>query len=208
MIKFLLDKGADVNAADEDGKIPLHRAMSTKNDYDTARLLIENGADLANVAVGNITPLHTIFNDTIGNVLGRGPCVGNVGPDSEGMSITHFLAWSSRTTAQTFKHGRACDTAFLWIEDSFGRNCLDFAASKGNLDILACLLAKVSPLHMNAVDHGGRTAVHYAARTSRMIGSCGYSLRAELTSMLKTQILKESYTTPQERGHWKLFSAS
>ena len=171
LIRLLLDEGADVNAADEDGETPLHRAMSTKNNYDTARLLIENGADLANIAVGNRTPFHTIFNDTIRTVLSRGDYIEDIGPDSEGMSITHFLAWSSQTTAESFERGRARDTVDLWSADSHGRTCLHYAASKGNVDVLTCLLVKASPLELEAADNCGRTAVHYAARSSRTMAA-------------------------------------
>ena len=136
----LIEAGADVNTPDEDGETPLHRALSLESNYDVARLLIENGADLANCAAGGRTPLHAIFNDTIGKVLMEGDWVEDVLPDSEGMSITHFLAWSSKTTLETFERGRARDTLDIWSTDASGRTCLHYAASRGNVDILTYLL--------------------------------------------------------------------
>ena len=66
--------------------------MSLENNYAVARLLIGRGADLADVAVGDRTPLHAVSNDTMGRVLTSGDMVEYVGLDSDGMSLAHFLA--------------------------------------------------------------------------------------------------------------------
>ncbi len=92
LIRLLIQAGGDVSAQDEDGETPLHWAMSRKGSYEVARLLIENGADLANNTVDMRTPLHTFFNDTVETVLLRDDWVEDTLPDSQGMSITHFLA--------------------------------------------------------------------------------------------------------------------
>lgn len=168
LVKFLIDQGADVNAADEDGETPLHRATSLKNNYAVARLLIGSGADLANVTIDNRTPLHAIFNNTMGRVLTSGDMVEDVGPDRDGMSIAHFLAWSSQTTPEVFERGRARDTTDLWSADSSGRTCLHYVASRGNLELLQYLLDRAPPSVIHRLDDDGQTVVHYAVRSSRM----------------------------------------
>ena len=71
LVRLLIEHGADVDAADEDGETLLHRAISLKNNYVIAKLLIQKGADLANVAVGNRTSLHAIINNKMGRILPR-----------------------------------------------------------------------------------------------------------------------------------------
>ena len=56
VIKLLLKQGADVNAKDEDGCTPLHRA-SNKGFPEIVKLLIKNGADV-NATDKDWTPLH------------------------------------------------------------------------------------------------------------------------------------------------------
>ena len=113
LVRFLIEHAAGVNAADEDGETPLHRAISLKIHYVIAKPLIQKGADLANVAVGNRMPLHVIFNNMMRRILTSRDMVEDVGPDSDGMSVVYFLAWSRQTTHEVFECGVASDTADL-----------------------------------------------------------------------------------------------
>ena len=44
-MQLLVDKGAEVNKADDDGLTPLHRS-ARKGNVDMVSLLVANGADL------------------------------------------------------------------------------------------------------------------------------------------------------------------
>ncbi|KAL8692370.1 MAG: hypothetical protein Q9218_002589 [Villophora microphyllina] len=176
LVRFLIGAGADVNASDEDGDTPLHRATSRRDNSEVARLLIEHGADLASVAVGNRTALHSIFNNTIGKILNSDNVLSEMGPDSEAMSITHYLAWSRHTTPEDFQRGRALDTVEVWAADKFGRTCLHYAALKGNVSLLPHLLKQASPVELEVQDVHGMTSLHCAARSSRAIEVMGLLL--------------------------------
>ena len=170
LVRLLIQEGADVNAQDEDGESPLHGAMAKSDNYDVARTLIENGAELSSRAVDGKTPFHNIFNDTISHVLMKDDWLENMQPDSEAMSITHFLAWSSKSTLKIFQQGHLYDDADLLSADNFGRTCLHFAASRGNLEVLSYLVKQVSREDLEKKDIQGRTPFHYAAESSRAAG--------------------------------------
>ena len=167
LIRLLIREGGDVNAQNEDGHTPLHWAMNRGGNYEATRLLIENGADLANHAVDGRTPLHTYFNDTVEKVLLRDDWIEETLPNSEGMSIAHFLAWSSKSTPGLFERSLAYTSTELWHVDGFGRTCLHFAASRGNINILEYLLERSSVREVRRKDYEGRTALHYAAQNKR-----------------------------------------
>lgn len=170
LTRLLIREGADVNAQDEDGESPLHAAMAKSGNYDVARTLIEHGADLSSRAVDGKIPFHNIFNDTIGTVLIRDEWLEHMHPDAEGMSISHYLAWSSRSSPQTFERGRLCDEAELMAVDALGRNCLHFAASRGNLGVLSLLVSRVGVDDVEKRDANGRTPLQYAGGSSRGVG--------------------------------------
>ncbi|KAL8724981.1 MAG: hypothetical protein Q9181_006585 [Wetmoreana brouardii] len=168
LLRLLIQEGADVNAPDEDGESPLHFALAFEDNYDAARLLIENGADLANKTIDNRTPLHTFFTNTISQVMMKSDWIEETLADSEGMSITHFIAWSSRSTTTDFQCGRSHDMIDMWTTDSWGRTCLHFAASRGNLTVLEYLLEQAPPYEVRRTDLQGLTPLHYAVRSSRV----------------------------------------
>ena len=170
LVCLLIQEGADVNAQDEDGESPLHGAIARSDNYDVARTLIENGAELSSRAIDGKTPLHNIFNNTMSDVLMRDDWLENMQPDSEAMSITHFLAWSSKSTVKILQRGHLYDDADLLSTDNLGRTCLHFAASRGNLAVLSYLVKQVSPEDLEKKDIRGRTPFHYAAESSRAAG--------------------------------------
>ena len=46
VVKILIENGADINAPDYLGKIPLHYAASDNNNAEVVKILIENGANI------------------------------------------------------------------------------------------------------------------------------------------------------------------
>ena len=57
IVQMLLDKDADVNAADTIGRRPLHVAVEHGQDA-VAKILLQNRAHASSLAHGNTTPLH------------------------------------------------------------------------------------------------------------------------------------------------------
>ena len=178
MVAMLIREGADINAVNEDGETPLHGAMATRRNYDTARLLIENGADLSNRAIDGRTPLHNIFSDTVGQVLMRDNAwVEETIADSLGLSITHYLVWSSQSTVEVLQRCRRSDMVDLQALDTYGRSHIHLAASRGNLDVLSYLLNLAPPGKVNEKDRRGCTPLHYLAQSSRAPATMDLLLR-------------------------------
>ena len=177
LLRFLIQEGSGINIPDEDGEVPLHGALAFEDNYNTARLLIESGADLANQAADSKTPLHTNFNNTVAQVLLKTDAIEGTVTDYAGMSITHFIAWSSRSTVMDFQRGRMHDLTDLWAPDNSGRTCLHLAASRGNLNILEYLLERAAPHQVRGTDIRGCPPLHYAVRSTRVTIVSGFVTR-------------------------------
>ena len=57
MARLLIDEGADVQAADNKGRTPLHQT-SGEGHLEVARLLLDEGADVQAADINGRTPLH------------------------------------------------------------------------------------------------------------------------------------------------------
>ncbi len=57
VLRFLIDRGSDINSPNEEGFIPLHLA-SRYGHVEAARLLLDRGSDVNAREANHWTPLH------------------------------------------------------------------------------------------------------------------------------------------------------
>jgi ankyrin repeat protein len=151
-------------------RTPLHIAVSRAEDYNISRVLIENGADLENRSIDGRTPLHTFFNKVVKKILlYHGDEINEASADSQGMTLLHFVAWSSKSDSEIFKRcmERTGGATSIWLNDNERRSILHFAAQRGNAAILQCVLSLCQQLDVTHKDQSGRTTLHYAVESKR-----------------------------------------
>ncbi|KAL8827856.1 MAG: hypothetical protein Q9191_002937 [Dirinaria sp. TL-2023a] len=168
LVKFLLREGSRPNAVANFGETPLHSAIALSKNYDVARLLLENGADLQNRNVEGKTPLHTFSSRVSVQVL---RCHGFLFDfstfDRRGMSVLHYMAWSSKTSTDTFRDYHKLSNLDLRTVDAEGRSMLHFAAQRGNVPVIEYIISAAKHFNIDHTDCKGRTAVHYSIENKR-----------------------------------------
>ena len=150
------------------GRTPLHSSIALSNNYDVTRILIDNGGDLHNCNVEGRTPLHTFWSPVLERTLQcHGTLIDVSTRDHRGMRILHYLAWSSKTSRETFsKYYEISNLAFTAVDED-GRSVLHLAAQRGNVSIIEYILNTTKVTMINQRDQEGRSALHYAVENKR-----------------------------------------
>jgi ankyrin repeat protein len=118
------------------------------------------------------TPLHTFFNAVIGTIFQcHSDSIDEEVRDSQGMTVFHFAAWSSKSGSQICRnYVERCNgglTGNILSKDHSGRSVLHYAAERGNLAMIKYILGLPGKLDIDCKDLDGRTALSYAAETKR-----------------------------------------
>ena len=165
----------------------LHLAVRRNVDYDIARILLENGADLESLNIRKQTPLHSFFSPLV-STLAQRHCssLPVVSTDARGMNLAHYFSWSNSSVPSNFQH-LPNETSFLNQLDTEGRKPHHLAAQRGNIVVLDYLLTRTTSPHDTLVDRSGNTLLHHAVLsirapdTIRLLLSRGFCLEAQNT---------------------------
>lgn len=172
IVKYLLEKGAFVNACNEKKETSLH-ITATQGNVKVARTLIEHGANVDAQDANCLTPLHSaIWASQISIAIVK--ILLEKGAD---------LSIQTKQNKNTPLHGVAFDGeeqlglmlldkgANPGVKNARGETPLYIAAQSGNLPIVRLLLDHSENKHrttiINATNEKGWTALHVAARNSR-----------------------------------------
>lgn len=149
-------------------RTPLHPAIALPKNYDISRVLMENGGDLHNQNADGKTPLHTFPSQVSEQILRcHGYLLDFSACDHRGMSLLHYLAWSSKTSDETFRRHHERGTLSLRTVDTEGRSMLHLAAQRGNVPVVEYLASLAKDFNINQSDNRGRTVLHYGVENKR-----------------------------------------
>ena len=171
-VRALLQRGADVNAAQGDGMTALHWAAE-HGDYDLAAVLLESGANPgAETRIGRHTPLHVaaqgghhlVVRTLLQNKAGK---AGVNTTTTTGAAPLHFAAASGSSETVTILLDSGADVNVR--EPQWGQTPLMFAAAAGRADVVGVLLARGADVRATGkvVDISARNRQDSAASRER-----------------------------------------
>ena len=171
-VRALLQRGADVNAAQGDGMTALHWAAE-HGDHDLAAVLLESGANPgAETRIGRHTPLHVaaqgghhlVVRTLLQNKAGK---AGVNTTTTTGAAPLHFAAASGSSETVTILLDSGADVNVR--EPQWGQTPLMFAAAAGRADVVGVLLARGADVRATGkvVDISARNRQDSAASRER-----------------------------------------
>ena len=163
----------------------LHLAVRGNVDYDIARILLDNGADLESLNIRKQTPLHSFFSPLALSLVRRhASCLEIISTDARGMNLAHYFSWTNSSVPSDFQYLPSV-ASFLHCPDAEGRKPLHLAAQRGNTVVLNYLLMQTTSPYDTLVDKSGNTLLHHAVLstrapdTIRLLLSRGFCLEAQ-----------------------------
>lgn len=133
LTRYLVELGVDVNLAGNIGT-PLHAAVK-RNDFESVKVLVENGADVNIISEFFDAPLHNANAVIASYLLKNGANVNAL--DDDGGTVLHKSRIDDTKFELLIDHG-----ADIHAQDHNGKTPLHVAASIGNLDRV-CALVKM-----------------------------------------------------------------
>ncbi len=160
-VRTLLDRGADVDAAEPDGTTALHWAVHNE-DLDVAARLVEAGAEVDATTRYGVAPLALAATngspETLRMLLEAGADANRASGEGETPLMTVARTGVVPAVAVLLEHGAEVDAVEGWR----GQTALMWTASQDNPGAAATLIAAGADLHARSA--GGFTPLLFAAR--------------------------------------------
>jgi uncharacterized protein len=164
-VNALLDRGADLDAAEADGTTALHWAAQI-NDLEMIGLLLDTGAAATASNRFNVTPLELAANNgnaaAIERLLRAGADANAHSRQGQTPLMSAALSGNVAAVEALLAHGAAVDTAEAWR----GQTALMLAAGEGNVEVARTLIA--AGANVTAKSKSGFTPLLFAVRNAEI----------------------------------------
>lgn len=171
-VVFLIEQGANVNAADARQETPLHVAVGSLR-ADSAKVLLKAGAGIDAKNRDGATPLHIVaLSGTAATedaarrkaltALLLDSKADHKAAESAGMTVLHLAAMKGRTELLSLLTEKGADIS---AKNAAGQTPLHLAAAGNHKDVIEWLLGKGAAV--KAVDNEGATPLHSAVSRFR-----------------------------------------
>ena len=164
-VNALLDRGAEVAAAEGDGTTALHWAAQI-DDLDMIGVLLDAGAAANATNRFNVTPLELASNNgnaaAIERLLQAGADPNALSREGQTPLMSAALSGNVGAVEALLAHGAEVDAAEAWR----GQTALMWAAGEGNVDVARTLIA--AGANVTAKSKSGFTPLLFAVRNAQI----------------------------------------